>query len=254
MEALQVMLDLYLGTKRRRCTNEAVFDAKQTDAYVHMIFAWGFAKQGERDAVERMVARARELLGERVVEVPIHRFGFACYLARIDAVLRDESSEGLLFFDGVALPADAFVERVFATLRILDAFTHFMLLTTSSICRGNQELDAFDIWRFRGAQGLIDARTLAQRRAREAELEWWRTDLDRCLVAVESVPSDRSRIFALALESIRAGGPEVAQERLRLRGWLERKLPTVTDSRSTSRYYCLSVVEHMETMVRSLVD
>ncbi len=77
-QELSKLLSFYSETKRNRETLEA--DTELTDAYVHYVFAWGFARLNQPSGTDVLLARARRALD---LDDPVHRFLSAAYEARV---------------------------------------------------------------------------------------------------------------------------------------------------------------------------
>ena len=87
LEELAVKLD---KTKRKRTPLEA--PAHLTNAYVHLLLAYGFARIGSADRARTLVAEAKKALAPGEPD-PVHAYLLAAYSARVDQAIAGIASE-----------------------------------------------------------------------------------------------------------------------------------------------------------------
>jgi hypothetical protein len=87
LEVLSVKLD---KTKRKRMPLEA--PAHLTNAYVHLLLAYGFARVGSADRAKGLVAEAKRALAPSETD-PVHAYLLAAYSARVDQAIAGIASE-----------------------------------------------------------------------------------------------------------------------------------------------------------------
>jgi hypothetical protein len=128
-QQLEALLRAFDDTPRKRSAVEA--PPRLTRAYVHLLFAWGFARLAQAD-------RARALRDAAVAELdagdPVHQFATQAFAARIDQALEGAAPD-------TPLPAEvsALLTRLDATHRYkVDRLRHF-----SQVLEPQERVDAF---------------------------------------------------------------------------------------------------------------
>lgn len=102
-EALDRTTLIYRDVIRERSAVES--DPELTDGYVELLFAWGYARLGQRERADTCVALADALhrAAELAPEEPVHRFLRAAFRARVRQAIEGLPIETPLPFDVAAL-------------------------------------------------------------------------------------------------------------------------------------------------------
>lgn len=193
--------DEYLATKRNRSTIEASFPNARTDAYVRMVFAWGFARIG-RSQVAREELDAAHGSFESTND-GVHVAAHAAYLARVQQAL-----EGLppgAPFSAAPNGPIAARERLGGTER----FKYNRIVQGSRVLDPRQDVDAFDKWMQKEDEPFAGIELLSRPEAL--------SDLfDRMLANMQSLgPAARARALGELLEYLEALPEPLAEPRMR---------------------------------------
>jgi hypothetical protein len=135
--------DEYVGTKRNRSTIEASFPNARTDAYVRMVFAWGFARIGRSQVAREELNAAQSSFGATLDPQRgdgIHVAAHAAYRARVEQAL-EGLPPGAPFSAAPDGPIAA-RERLGGTER----FKYNRIVQGSRVLDPRQDVDAFDKW------------------------------------------------------------------------------------------------------------
>ena len=190
-DELERIRNVFLQTKRTRSSIELTHTATaRTDAYVRLVFAWGFARVGRSQVAREELATAEKLLGT-VVASPggdaLHIAGYLAYRARIEQAL-----EGLPPGAPMATAADGPIAARERLARF-ERYKYERLVQHSRIIDPRQDVDPFANWSQRDAEPFAGLALLTQPEALAALF-------DRMLLALpgygpERVTADLDDIF-----------------------------------------------------------
>jgi hypothetical protein len=92
-KALEDLTQRIARTRRKRSMMEA--PAQQTNAYVHLQLAHGFARIGKHDRARGLVADAQQVMAP-VATDPVHAYLIAAFVARVEQAIAGEPPEAAL--------------------------------------------------------------------------------------------------------------------------------------------------------------
>jgi hypothetical protein len=196
----------YVTTKRKRSTIESSFPNARTDAYVRMVFAWGFARIGRSQTAREELEVAQNLLGAAIHPQHgdgVHLAAHAAYRARVEQAL-EGLPPGAPFS---AAPGGPIATR--ERLSGLDRFKYDRLVQLSRVLDPRQDVDAFHKWNHREDEPFAGLALLTRPDAL-AEL------FDRMLANMGALgPEPRARELGELLEFLEALPEPLAVPRLR---------------------------------------
>jgi hypothetical protein len=198
--------DEYLATKRKRSTIESSYPNARTDAYVRLVFAWGFARIGRPQTAREELEAGQELFGTTIAPKGgdvIHVAAHAAYRARVEQAL-EGIPPGAPFS---AAPGGPIAAR--ERLAGLDRFKYDRLVQLSRVLDPRQDVDAFYKWNHREDEPFAGLALLTRPDAL-ADL------FDRMLANMASLgPEPRARELGVLLEYLEALPEPLAVVRLR---------------------------------------
>jgi hypothetical protein len=254
--------DEYLTTKRNRSTIEASFPNARTDAYVRMVFAWGFARIGRAQVAREELDAAQSLFNavrgpgkpgatvESARADGVHVAAHAAYLARVEQAL-EGMPPGAPFSAAPDGPIAA-RERLGPTER----FKYNRIVQGSRVLDPRQDVDAFDKWMQKADEPFAGLELLSKPEAL--------SDLfDRMLATMQSLgPVPRARALGELLEFLEALPEPLAVPRMRAALQFIRSTPLeaqpklLRNALLLAGYYDRSdlIAEVLATLARSDAD
>jgi hypothetical protein len=198
--------DEYIATKRNRSTIEASFPNARTDAYVRMVFAWGFARIGRSPVAREELDAAQASFGSTIDAKAgdgVHFAAHAAYRARAEQAL-EGLPPGAPFSTAPGGPIDA-RERLGGTER----FKYNRIVQGSRVLDPRQDVDAFDKWMQKEEQPFAGIELLSRPEAL--------SDLfDGMLASMQALgPIPRARALGDLLEYLEALPEPLAVPRMR---------------------------------------
>jgi hypothetical protein len=252
-EELVRVRDEYLATKRNRSTIEASFPSARTDAYVRMVFAWGFARIGRSQIAREELDSAQASFGTAIDPQRgdgVHVAAHAAYRARVEQAL--ESLPPGAPFSAAANGPIAARERLGGTER----FKYNRIVQGSRVLDPRQDVDAFDRWMEKEDEPFAGLELLSKPEALSALF-------DRMLVNIQQLgPEPRAWALAELLEYLEALPEPLAVPRLRAALKFIPSTPLAVQPRLLRNalllagYYDRSdlIAEVLATLARSDVD
>jgi hypothetical protein len=247
---LEGLLAHYLDVSPRRRKSKIELKLEgQTDAYVFLILAWGFARSGDEHRAGQLVEQARELLTPHLDD-PVHATAMSKYLAQLGE------------------PSD-----VAPTLSTIQEFKLRRLLDSSVILE-HDGVDAFAWWMARKDMPLAESSSIRPDRSELGEMlrELQRNHDEYTTTGRKSYTGiERAAGYRVSSHQPDTGADVNAFYRAIIRNlawsdWtavehscativdeLLQSLVDTTDRMSTNTHFCLAVIFRMEVLVRLLL-